>query len=274
MATRLLPLGAAALRLRLPGYALAFPNFIQPLTPLSSGTYFGNTFTLETWVRVNAFTNTSSNVGGETFQTILLGSLSPASTYGLSFLLYPTGIIEFRNYLVSLNEGRYKTGADVFKVGRWFHLAFVHDYDNAVMRFFVNAQQVYQTQITSAMQAVRSWSMGNVDSQRAANNLFGALDEFRLWKVARTAQQIADNYQRPNAALVADGQITPTTMAFCYDFDTAVPNVSPVFLDGSGNGVTANSSATNLASSQIGPCPMLTGYPASTPRKVQTLTTP
>ncbi|MDO7877390.1 LamG domain-containing protein [Hymenobacter sp. ASUV-10] len=267
MAQRLLTLGAAALRLRLPGYALAFPNFLQNLTNATTS-YVGNTFTLETLVKVNAFANPPGYGSGNLAQYIFL--CSGSESYAFSLLFLASGKIRFRNYK---NGVDYETGSGVVKVGGWFHLAFVHDYENLVMRFYINAVQVYQTDIVMTIRPNTAFSIGNVDSDRSNSNLFGELDEFRMWKTARTAQQISDNYRRPNAALIADGQITPATTAFCHDFDTPVPVASPVFTDGSGNGVSLSSSYAALRAAQTGPCPLLTGYPTTTPRKILTLTT-
>lgn len=265
MATRLQTLGAAAFRLRLPGYALAFPNFLQNATT-AAARYVGNSFTLETLLKVNAFTSPPGYSKGDELQYIFI--CSGVEDYSFSLTLLPSGRIRFKNYT---NGVDYETPAGLVPLARWFHLAFVHDYAALKMRFYINAVQVHQADIVAAIRPNTGFTIGNVDSDRTNYNLFGEVDEFKLWKVARTAQQIDDNQRRPNAALIADGQINSSTTAFCYGFDGLTSVSTPSFPDGSGNGVTVNSSYTSLKASQTGPCPLLTGYPASTPPKILTL---
>lgn len=270
MAQRLLTLGQATPKLRLlpPGRALSFPNFIGLTTPLTAGTMHGQSFTVEMWVRVNDFVSPPGYTGGTDFQCLFLSSVVPTSVYSYALLLYPNGAVQFRNYT---NGGQYNTGTAVIKIGRWQHLAFVHDYAAMTMIFYINGAAVYQNAITTAIPDVRGFCIGNVDSARNSYNLFGSVDEFRVWKYARTAEQIAADYTRPNAALIADGQITAANTAFCYDFDDLLPVTLPQILDKSGNGRTTASSFDQLSSSQIGACPMLTGYPATTARRILTL---
>jgi len=104
----------------------------------------------------------------------------------------------------------------------WFHLAWVYDptgklsylgQDNLNFLFTVNGmpQPIPNKKQTGHLVTMKTkFVIGS--GQTTNNGLTGKLDEFRVWNVARTASQIADNYQ-----LIIKGD-APGLVAY-YHFD-------------------------------------------------------
>ncbi|CAN5297231.1 hypothetical protein BH09BAC1_BH09BAC1_17960 [soil metagenome] len=74
----------------------------------------------------------------------------------------------------------------------WSHVAFVHDYTNSSFKTYVNGVLVHTYAIAGVLATTTSsFRIGN----RSSNSPFtGAIDNVRLWNVARTASEIAQNF--------------------------------------------------------------------------------
>ncbi|MBI5862899.1 MAG: hypothetical protein HZB38_00010 [Planctomycetes bacterium] len=88
--------------------------------------------------------------------------------------------------------GRLSYAPPVSIVGSWQHFAFVASQSGNFMRIYRNGV------LEAEKVGMRTFLGGNFEfrmgSLGTGNFLRGKLDEFRIWNVARTSQQIADNY--------------------------------------------------------------------------------
>ena len=250
---------------------MAYPAFLQtgtssaPGTPPAANVFPDGNFTFEACLYIQGFFNPGSYADSQTSQIIALSEGPPGFCFFIRALA--SGAIEFQNYNGGAN---FFTGAGIVKVGRWFHLAVVYDWTGRTYYVYINGQQVYQTAITVALRDCRNIALGVATSARNNNNLIGAIDEARMWPTARTPAQISANWNRPNAALLADGQITAATCVGCWDFDTPMLAGLAICLDASGRHWDLASSFSALHRGQQGPASFLTGY-LTTPTTLSTV---
>jgi hypothetical protein len=254
------------LKVKRPGYSISYPNYLEisatgtGAAPITSNLFPDSNFTLEVCMYVQGFFNPTGMSDSENTQQIGLWQGVSQNLYPCFIRFRANGSIEFQNYLAGAAANIF-TGKGLVKPGRWFHLAAVHDYTNRTLYYYINGSPVFQGELTaSPLRDTRGFALGVVDSARGVNNFIGNFDEIRMWRVARTAAQIAANWNRPNAALLADGQITAAACAGCWSFDT--PNTN-IFLDGSGNNLHMGSTFGTLMRAQQGPADFLTGYPTT-----------
>ncbi|RMG35700.1 MAG: LEPR-XLL domain-containing protein, partial [Gammaproteobacteria bacterium] len=93
-----------------------------------------------------------------------------------------------------------QTSAGLIKTGEWTHVAAVFDRADGVEKIYVNGVEVASRTIATTPAAsygdaaplLIGWSQESDGSYGTFN---GAIDEIRLWSVARTAEEIAASYQ-------------------------------------------------------------------------------
>jgi len=90
--------------------------------------------------------------------------------------------------------GRIEAPAPAGLIGNWHHFAFVASNAGQFMRIYHNGQLLAEKSGANAFQ--------NVDVPMViADNFNGAIDELRIWNVARTAAQIAADYDKTVATV-------------------------------------------------------------------------
>ena len=174
-------LGAAQRLAAAAGGALQCDGVNDQVTVPDTGDFdFATTMTLEGWVRYDSFPNEGSGT--------VVGGFSPpdASHFTLGTDQgIPVALISVGTILTNSAKG------PTMATGSWTHLA--GTYDGATLRIYVNG--------TLAGTAPQTGNVADVTELRLCryprnidNFLHGAVDEVRVWNIARTAQQIHDNY--------------------------------------------------------------------------------
>lgn len=151
---------------------VALPN----INPISSGT--PGQYTVETWVKLNAYT---SGIGCWIYGDETGGN------GGIIMQISSTGYI----WTFRAATGIVTSTAQV-PLNTWTHIAFVQDASN--LKLYVNGVFI-QNLLSGAnlnLETTNPPKIGALpDGSRALN---GMLDEMRIWNVARTATEIANNY--------------------------------------------------------------------------------
>lgn len=88
--------------------------------------------------------------------------------------------------------GVYVDAANAMPTNQWVHLAVVYNYEEAVAKIYVDGEErASRTVVTQEMHTTNNFAIG------ARGNgdypLKGMVDEFRVWKTARTPQEIREN---------------------------------------------------------------------------------
>lgn len=168
------------------GLALKFDG--NDLVTISNGTQLdaietGDKLTVEAWVRIDGFT-------GGWFSVV--DKYRPASDSGWRMEINQANGLHFNTGA----SGDLFSGAGV-SVGRWQHVAIAYDRAEGVVRFFIDGLHV-GTRATTADLIQTEGGPLYLGFNPSGSDEFvnGALDEFRLWSVARTPAEIAADYNR------------------------------------------------------------------------------
>jgi len=166
-----------------PGNGLDFDGYDDKVATLVDASPAATTdMTVEAWVRLDDANRDSKVVSGgnSSYWAFCLGVSGGK--------LYPE--------LWDTEGTRSTLSAGTVPAGQWVHLALVYQRNTALIAY-INGVEVGRTNVTD--RDVRS-SNGTlhfaVDPSSFANYMDGRLDEVRVWRVARTEDQIRDNMHR------------------------------------------------------------------------------
>ena len=204
----------------------------------------GASFTLETWVRINAWTNPPTvfgqGINSEYEQFLLL-----SDTFIVKVVNDGQGVGQVQFYSYS---GESLTSAALVPVQQWVHLRLSYDASGLEGVIYLNNAVVSQGPFATAQQRLTGLNLGHVWSHRLSSNLNGLLGETRVWPYVRSAAQNAASWQHPNAALPDLAQA-----AAAWDYEDPVP-ADPAswsgFADGSGHGHYLMASTNQYEGSQ------------------------
>lgn len=151
---------------------------------------FQNAITMECWFNASSFGVEHGSVNSILRKNVAQG--------GENFLLR-FRILEGRP-VVETNPGReFQTLLAPYKFakGQWYHLAAT--YDGSVISAYVNGIRIGSEDVSGAMHIDGSdLFIGKGDPEWSSGEYFdGALDEIRLWNVARSPEQIRSNMNTP-----------------------------------------------------------------------------
>jgi len=149
-------------------------DYINLGTALTNATNFttSSVFTMETWVKINT-------VAG--YNTIFANRPSGGSERGYAFFLY-----DGKPYFESYASGSIAPTAIDANV--WTHVALVFNYGTC--SFYINGEFVHSSSgVNVYPRSSTSALLGTLTNGWAGFN--GSLDEFRIWNVARTQEEIA-----------------------------------------------------------------------------------
>lgn len=147
----------------------------------------GGSFTLEAWIKPSDF----SGIG-------FFWILDKGNSNGL--MDYLVGIDRFykngRLRFITRSLANDITGTTVLDTGQWYHIAVVQDVEQAKVRLYVNG--ILENEATlQGSRVINNDSLmiaGRFGATGIPGEYFhGALDEIRIWNVARTQAQIQDN---------------------------------------------------------------------------------
>lgn len=142
----------------------------------------GNTMTLEAYVRPETLSTTGINT--------IFGKETGTASYILR--IKPTGVVNF--YIGSTSGGKnLETSANALTVSplAWQHVAAT--YDGATMKIYIDGiLKASSAQVFSFNVNIGNLEIGGVTSF-GGRYFDGTIDEVRIWNIARTATQIADN---------------------------------------------------------------------------------
>lgn len=171
-----------ATRINSQGYSLDFDgtdDYVQANNVITA-----YPFTLECWVRPEAtgVTHSLITINDNTSQSIYFGIYFTGSRFG----------IQARNTTVRGN-----TSTNTYAINNWYHVAGV--FNSATDRkLYVNAveQATGTDSVDFSNTANNRVLMGLLRIVSPTQYLNGQLSDVRIWNTARTAQEIANNYQK------------------------------------------------------------------------------
>jgi len=135
-----------------------------------------DSWTMEAWIRPNV----TSGV------RIVAGKVSQQKDFALVTNGNKMGVLVFdggRQYLLTSEE---------FNVGEWYHLAGVYDADTETLKLYVNGSLIgEETERKSDTSNTNPIRIGSNNSNSEYFN--GVIDDVRIWNVARSGDDIADN---------------------------------------------------------------------------------
>ncbi len=197
-------------RTRLPGSCIFFPqassNTFSPFDPVMN---FTGSFTLECWIKPLPGT------GGTKRNLIVKGDgTKPGYHYGLNLMW--GNCLEFYFKTESGFASLTSPNDSVMGEGEWLHVAGVYDAEVSEMRLYKDGRRIASQQgppaglVSDNMGALR---LGSAAGLPAANPYLGLMDEVRLWRVARSGEQILQAFNKPLLEGDRDGLI------IYWDFD-------------------------------------------------------
>jgi hypothetical protein len=211
-------------------------NWVQLGSPAALNT-FSNAITLEAWIRPTAYPN---GVGS----SIL--AKQDANGFGWSLKFQGHGSFAFAT---NLNGTPYyaNTPQTNIPLNQWTHVAGV--YDGAFLKLYLNGVLVTTVSQVGTMNNTGTWiAIG------ATNNwgeyFSGAIDEVRVWNVARTAAEI-------QTGLKASVSTSATGLVAYYPFDQGIAGgangtiTSAIDVKGGNNGTLNNFALTGYNSNWI-----------------------
>ncbi|MEQ8605710.1 MAG: LamG-like jellyroll fold domain-containing protein [Rhodospirillales bacterium] len=158
--------------------------------------------------------------------------------YGLE--MQSGGQLRFFHEDADLNNIVPTTGAGTISAGEWAHVAAVRDTNAGEVSFYVNGELI-DTIAYSGEAAGGSESQLLFGALDLTSDYEGQMDEVRVWNGARTASEIADNYQRKfNDAEIAQA----SELVGYWDFDEK--NADGAYADLTGNGANAAPASTTV----------------------------
>ena len=207
----------------------------------------GNTITLEAYVKFNTF-------GSEHWLGNIINKAAPTSS-GYMLRAGGNGAVNF----VVANSGWHEltTPDNTITLDTWFHIAGV--YNGTTSKIYIDGIEIASTNI----------AMGNIgnsnfnvnlgrDPQDTNRGLDAALDEVRIWNIARTAEQI-------NGSKNCELQGTETGLVAYYNFNqgadssTNTSETTAIDLTGTNNGTLTNFDLTGTTSNWLASSPVTTG---------------
>jgi len=169
-------------RIGVQGYSLDFDgtdDFVQADNEITD-----YPFTLECWVRFDVV-NAS--------QSVLYLSKTGSSTVYYGFSMASTGklFIRSRNTTDTITNGNTTISANT-----WYHLAGVFTSNTERTLYLNGVLEVTQTNNVAFASTSIKVFMGLFRDSSPSAYLNGKMSDVRIWNTARTAQQIADNYNK------------------------------------------------------------------------------
>nr|WP_246484191.1 LamG-like jellyroll fold domain-containing protein [Marivibrio halodurans] len=145
----------------------------------------GTSFTLESWVRIDA-----GAVAGGHAQIFSIGTMTAEGRIDLR-VVQGTGTVTFTTYGYSANANSAVSVAD----GQWHHVAAVYDATTQQARIYIDGEASGAPVDWSAHQPNITAGTAVMGRNTGGDNPFvGQYSEARIWNDARTAGEIADNY--------------------------------------------------------------------------------
>jgi hypothetical protein len=187
-----------------------FGNGSAGAANIASGwaTDLGGDWTIECWIRPNA---TSTGL------QYIYGDITANQTS--SFRVFLGGVATSGIYLRTGSPDLHIVpGFAVNTAGLWTHFSVTHDSTAGLLTGFVNGQQIVQVGVTGPNPLRGSnFRLGGYTGSSQFN---GAIDEFRVWNVARTPAEIAafwnneigTGFELYGAACPGSGGIRPTLL--------------------------------------------------------------
>ena len=162
------------------GTALVFAGLHRVDIPDTDSLHPRN-LTLETWIRFDEETTSRR----ELFQK-LVGSRESFEVYYYNNALYARAGSKSATSGVAIPF--------IPEVGRWYHVAYTYDDDNDIHAIYVDANQVGSVATTLSLEYDTNWI--RIGGRADDAYLRGAIDEIRIWSVARDEEQIRGDMRR------------------------------------------------------------------------------
>jgi hypothetical protein len=170
-------------RIGVQGYSLDFDgtdDFVQATNVITA-----YPFTMECWVRLDVTND---------FQRILAISNTTAGNirYGLT-LIVDSGNVNFAVQAQNTTT-RNAIGTSTIQANIWYHIAGVFESDTSRKIYVNGVEEGANTQTATYDNTSNTFNMGRHFTTAAFLN--GKMSDVRIWNTARTAAQIADNYNK------------------------------------------------------------------------------
>ena len=194
--------------------------------------------TIEWWVKPSSLTDWNQQIGPD-WGTFLIHTTSTG------------GLVAGWN-----TSNRFTTSSSTLVKNSWKHIAVV--VDGNTMTAYVNGVQkgTVTSSSFSGMPAMSAFEFGSHYS--GSNALYGVYDEVRIWKTARTATEIANNYKTPLIDDVAYGDLlayyrmdTFTSDGTLYLRDCVGGHHAPLVGTGTASSSTGSDHFSNYTSSSL-----------------------
>ncbi len=146
-----------------------------------------NNLTVEAWIYPTDFkaSSTRNTIASKVYWTA-------SNTYGWSFRYgSSSGTLEF-NMSTGGNNWQNCTVTGALTLNTWQHVAAT--YNGSAIKIYVNGLEVGSTNATASIPTTtKKLCIGAIDLSTDMRYMTGKIDEVRIWKVARTASEIANN---------------------------------------------------------------------------------
>jgi hypothetical protein len=171
-------------------------------------TDLGGDWTIECWIRPNATSTSVQYIYGDT-----------TANQTSSFRVFLGGVATTGIFLRTGSPDLHIVPPfSVNSAGLWTHFSVTHDTTAGLLTGYVNGQQIVQVPVTGP-NPLRG-SNFRLGGYTGANSWNGAIDEFRVWSVARTSAEIAafwnseigTGFQLYGAGCAGSGGILPTLL--------------------------------------------------------------
>lgn len=195
------------------GNALHFDgsnDYVTAPFPGAIATAPSQNFTIEFWIKLTAYGS-----------TVTLFNSQPNANQLIRIFMNNSGRLYFR---VGLNQSRQSTSN--LPLNTWTHVAFVNPASFTNSKIYINGTDVSNagfTNITPVSSVDGIMTLGAETSGSAGIN--GAVDEFRIWNVAKTGAEIS-------ATMNSELSLPQNNLAVYYKFNQGVAN-------GNNAGITA-----------------------------------
>jgi hypothetical protein len=202
----------------------------------------GNTAkTVEAWIKTTA--NSNPSAGGVQKVIVEMGIMSTGTRFTLNILNNNAIRIEV--------EGNGINGTTAVNDGLWHHVAGVYDpLATTKVTLYLDGVLEASGNLTTA---VNTAATGNIQIGRRCDGIHyfnGTIDEVRVWNVARTASQIANNRNvelcNSTANLVAYFPMNEGTPGATNTANTSISSYGNTFGTGALNGFTLTGSTSNF----------------------------
>ena len=202
----------------------------------------GNTAkTVEAWIKTTA--NSNPSAGGVQKVIVEMGLMSTGTRFTLNIL---------NNNAIRLEvEGNGINGTTAVNDGLWHHVAGVYDpLATTKVALYLDGNLEASGNLTVT---VNTAATGNIQIGRRCDGIHyfnGTIDEVRVWNVARTASQIANNRNvelcNSTANLVAYFPMNEGTPGATNTANTSISSYGNTFGTGALNGFTLSGSTSNF----------------------------